>query len=185
MPVAVARSGESSRGSHGGYERRTSISASREPSQRAHRARTSSSAAAFELRVIDPSVSVPSCVDRGRQARARLDDAGQVRAHREDTARDRRHEIQNASRGLRSRELRLRRGRDLEREPVVRACVLTDDRRELCLRCGAERLLRIPRNGHGGSGVSRDRVAAHSAVERRKLEWRRLERRGEDSRRAP
>ena len=65
---------------------------------------------------------------------------------------------------------------------VVRACVLTDDRCELRLRCGAERLLRIPRNGHGGTGVSRDRVAAHSAVERRKLEWRRLERRREDSR---
>ena len=73
-------------------------------------------------------------------------------------------------------------GSDLEREPVVRACVLTGDRRKLCLRCGAERLLRIPRNGHGGSGISRDGVAAHSAVERRKLEWRRLERRGEDAR---
>ncbi len=57
-------------------------------------------------------------------------------------------------------------GTNLESECAVRARVLPDDRRELRLCRGAERLLRIPRNGHGGTGVSRDRVAAHSAVER-------------------
>ena len=60
--AACERAPSRARGSHGGYERRISIPAPLSRASDSSDARTPSSAAAFELRVIDPSVSTPSSV---------------------------------------------------------------------------------------------------------------------------
>ncbi len=59
---AVASSAESRSGRHGGYDRRISTSAPASLAAASIVARTSSSASAFALRVIDASVSTPSSV---------------------------------------------------------------------------------------------------------------------------
>ena len=109
-------------------------------------ARTSSSAAAFELRVIDPSVSVAVFGRRDREARARLDDSGQRRAHRDDAGRDRRDQVEHASRRRASARRELvsaTRARSSSASPSSVPAYCARDRCELCLRCGAERLLRV------------------------------------------
>ena len=94
------------RGSHGGYER---APRSRRRASRASAcivARTPSSAAAFELRVIDASVSDAVLGFGDGEARARLDDAGKARAHRDDARRDRREQVERSLASTRGRRRR-------------------------------------------------------------------------------
>ena len=159
---------ESSRGSQGGYERRTSISAPPSRASDFHRARArSSSAAAFELRAIDASVSTPASVRATVRHVLVSTTAGSRGAHR-----DRRRvgiaarRSSAAARRVGDRRRRRVSGRlERERESVVGAARTARTIAASSARRPPERSTRAVRDGDDCLRVARDRVAAHAAVE--------------------
>ena len=174
-PSPSRAASESRSGSHGGYERRTSISAPPSRASACIVASTPSSAAAFELRVIEPSVSAPSCV----AAVVRLVlvsttpwSPGVIATTPVGTAGTR--SSASACRVARGGPSRPRLERD--RQPVVRARELAHDRRELAVSRRSEARLGSGRDGDDRLRIARDRVSAHASVERDEPERRRAER---------
>ncbi len=171
--AVLRRSSESSRGSQGGYERRTSITASPVSCERFHPREQVVEGRGVRAPRHRGEQQLPGLGSGDGEADARLDAVGPVGAHRDGARRDRGEELEDATRLLGTCGL-LRSGRlELEHEFVVRARVLPDDRGELGAGGKLERV--HVRDSDDCLSGPRDRVAAHAAVEAHEPERRRLE----------